>query len=279
MTAAPQLLPRPRALAPEFDDAIPRHWFAGNALATHLANGVNLLFPAGERFFIRSVHHYLAEIKDPVLRAQIQGFFGQEGRHAQAHARFFEVMQAQGYKIDGFLRLYEALCYRVIERLAPPPLRLAATAACEHFTAILAEGALRERILDLAHPTLRELLLWHAAEEIEHKTVAFDVLQQVAPSYALRVAGLVVAAICLSGFWCAATAMLLWQDRHIGAAKLAADRQRIRERRGVLGRVFGRGIRQYLRRDFHPSQNDDAALAADYLASIGAEPAQVVAAP
>ena len=37
---------------------------------------------------------------------------------------------------------------------------------------------------------MREMLAWHAAEEIEHKAVAFDVLQAVAPSYALRMAGL-----------------------------------------------------------------------------------------
>ena len=43
---------------------IPRHWFGGNALATHLVNGVNLLFPAGERFFVRSVRHYLDKLED-----------------------------------------------------------------------------------------------------------------------------------------------------------------------------------------------------------------------
>ena len=42
----------------------PQHWIDGSALATHLVNGVNMLFPDGERFFIRSVKHYLDQITD-----------------------------------------------------------------------------------------------------------------------------------------------------------------------------------------------------------------------
>src|SRR4051812_23756656 len=73
---------KPRSPAPLFDPPTPRHWLADNAFATHLSNGVNLLFPAGERFFVRSVRFYQEEIRDPVLSAQVKGFFGQEGRHA-----------------------------------------------------------------------------------------------------------------------------------------------------------------------------------------------------
>ncbi len=37
--------------------AVPRKWFFDSELPTHVANGLSLLFPAGERFFIRSVRH------------------------------------------------------------------------------------------------------------------------------------------------------------------------------------------------------------------------------
>ena len=36
--------------------------------------------------------------------------------------------------------------------------------------------------------------------------------------------------------------------------------------------VFGRGIREYLRRDFHPKQNDNYHLAKQFLESAGYEP-------
>lgn len=157
-------------------DEVPRHWLAGSAAATHLANGVNLLFPAGERFFVRSVRHYLPYLeRDPAnagLAARVRGFFGQEGRHAQAHERFFETLRAQGYPIDGFLARYERVAYGLIEKASPPALRLATTVALEHFTAILAEDALSDDSaagLAAAHPAMRALLEWHAVEEIEHK--------------------------------------------------------------------------------------------------------------
>ena len=36
-----------------------------------------------------------------------------------------------------------------------------------------------------------------------------------------------------------------------------------------MKRVFLRGIREYARRDFHPSQNDNYHLAREYLAGAG----------
>lgn len=267
---------RPRTLRTVLaEQGIPRHWLGGNGVATALANGVNLLFPAGERFFVRSVRRYLPQLTDEVLIAQVQGFGGQEGRHAQAHERFFDVMRGQGYELARFLKVYDFFSYKLIEPLNPAVLRLAATAACEHFTAIMAEGALRYPILDRAHPAMQELLRWHAAEEIEHKAVAFDVLQEVDPRYAVRIAGLAMAASMLGAFWLAATAMLLWQDHRAGALNLGEDLRRMREwrrangRRGVLREVFAHGIREYLRRDFHPSQSGSDPLAEAYLRSAG----------
>src|SRR5580698_5116486 len=98
-------IPTPR----DFDEdltGVPRHWFAGSAAATAVSNGINLLFPHGERFFVRSVHKFEDSITDPTLRAQIKGFYGQEGRHAHAHDDFNQVLRAQGYEIDRFLERY-----------------------------------------------------------------------------------------------------------------------------------------------------------------------------
>lgn len=249
---------------------IPRHWFANVALFTHISNGVNLLFPAGERFFVRSVRHFEDRIDDPILKAQIKGFYGQEGRHAKAHEDVIELLRKQGYEVDAFLSFYESFAFGVLERITSPQLHLAATAAAEHFTAILAEGALERRVLDAAHPAMRDLLFWHAAEEIEHKAVAFDVLQAVAPSYPLRLAGLAYATFSLAGFWALGTAMLMRQEEaslkemlaHAKEAKGDQDRPIARE-------VFWEGIKDYVRPDFHPNDRANGGLAASYLATAG----------
>ena len=263
-------IPTPRTVKPSFD-SVPRHWLAGNRVATHIANGVNLLFPEGERFFVRSVHRYQATISDPLLQKQIKGFFGQEGKHASTHDDFITALEQQGFRVKSFLRFYRWLAYGVIERLLTPALRLATTAASEHFTALLAEGALRESaIRQHGHPVMQQLLLWHAAEEIEHKAVAFDVLQRVNPSYALRIGGLVVATLCLGGFWLVATATLLRQDKRLGPESPdAVPLSALRAQNKILRQTFVEGIRQYMRRDFHPDQNDTLSLAKEYLAKAG----------
>ncbi|AUX41212.1 hypothetical protein SOCE26_026220 [Sorangium cellulosum] len=257
----------PRKPPVSFEEGLPRHWLGGAAVPTHVVNAVNLLFPAGERFFIRSVARYAERIQDPALRAQMKAFFGQEGHHAKAHERFFELLREQGYEIDRFLRAYERVAYDGIERVCSPELRLSVTAALEHYTALMAEGALSAGTLDTAHPTAKALLLWHAAEEIEHKTVAFDVLKTINPSYTLRIRGFALATLTLTMFWVAALAALLVQE--LGQSE-RAPRRAIKGRHSVLKNVFLRGLREYVRRDFHPSQNDNIHLAKAYLAEIGA---------
>jgi hypothetical protein len=134
----------------------------------------------------------------------------------------------------------------------------------------MAEGAFTQSMLEAAHPVMQQLLAWHAAEEIEHRSVAYDVLQQVDPRYRTRVLGLALATVTLAGFWLLGTATLLRQD---GLSWPAALRQLRalprRDSQGIARRVFARGIREYLRRDFHPSQAAMDHLAAAWFARHG----------
>ncbi|MBK9264564.1 MAG: metal-dependent hydrolase [Polyangiaceae bacterium] len=267
VASRPAIKPRNPDLV--FDETIPKHWFADSMLASHMVNGVNLLFPAGERFFVRSVHHYLDKLEDPELKKQVRGFFGQEGRHARAHEDFFACMEAQGYEIREFLRLYEKIGYEYIEPNAPAAFRLATTAALEHYTAALAHSALRYKLLDKAHPALRDLLNWHASEEIEHRAVAFDVLNKVAPGYGLRMAGFAMATLLLGAFWAAAMITLIRQDTRGQSTNFSADFAKFKTI-GVRPRRLFRMVKAYLRPDFHPLQMDDMdELAREWLAQKG----------
>jgi predicted metal-dependent hydrolase len=262
---------KPRAPGVKFDAALPRYWFGGLRGASLLSNGVGLLFPLGERFFVRSVMHYLPRIADPALRAQVKGFAGQEHRHARAHEDYNEVLAAQGYDVTGFLAAYERIAFGVIEPLAPAALRLAVTAATEHFTAIMAEDALRRGYFSAMESEVARMLRWHAAEEIEHKAVAFDVLKAVAPGYPLRMAGLALSTAMLAGFWTAAVITLARQD-----AKLPPEAHREptpEEKADTPLDVFVRGIREYARRDFHPDDRDNLGLAVEALRALGMEAA------
>lgn len=249
---------------------LPRHWFGGGMVATAIANSLNLVFPDGERFFIRSVNHYIDEIDDPQLRDRIKRFYGQEGQHAREHERLFEILREQGYDIDRFLVSYRKIAYAYLAPNVPPKLRLSVTAALEHFTASFAEVVLRERLLQqFAPPIMAELLLWHAAEEIEHKDVAFEVLQRVDDSYALRMAGLVVATLALLGFWGHALVVMLAQEPEFEWRRVLGEWLAIRREQQNPSRSMPAAFLAYLDPDFHPAKvgNDD--LAIEYLESIG----------
>jgi predicted metal-dependent hydrolase len=264
-----------RAMGFPFRDAgIPRHWFMGSPHLTHLSNALQLLFPAGERFFIRSVKHYEDRITDPELKARIKGFYGQEGRHGHEHERLFKVLEAQGYEIESFLAWYEDMAYEKLEKRFSPAMRLSVTAALEHFTAAMGRNALTSDFLDEAHPIIADLMRWHAAEEIEHKSVAFDVFEAVDGRYHVRVAGLFLALVGLTRFWSEGTKHFLREEAKMGtdlraAAKAARENPRLQLERKRRGEMFRDAILEYLRPGFHPDDIDDYELARAYLSSIG----------
>jgi predicted metal-dependent hydrolase len=246
-------------------DGLPRHWFGGDVFRTHFVNGLHVVFPAGERFFIRSVRHYEKQLPDE-LRERVRVFYGQESQHQVEHRRAFAALEAAGLEVNSYLKWYERVAYEVIEPTVSPAIRLAVTAALEHYTATLATAAFNDVVLAEAHPSMQDLLRWHAAEEIEHKAVAYDVLQFVDPRYATRVAGFVIGTGVLGFFWGAGIAHFLRQEPGGIVGNLGSKSSVVAG--GKLRQLFVAGL-DYLRPDFHPDQHDDRGVAAAYLAGIG----------
>lgn len=261
------ITPRKREFA--FGEAgIPRHWMGDYVLGTHMGNAFHLIFPMGERFFVKSVRRYMEKIeKDPQLLERVRGFCSQEGHHAYAHERFFEVLREQGYDIDGFLELYKRVAWERLEPLMPPKIRLSVTVALEHYTAMFAQRALEQDFLDFAPPMMRDLLRWHAAEEIEHKDVAFDVLMKIDPRYSTRIIGLVLGTAGLMAFWIIGTVMLMRQEKPGALGWLSQLAHGVKKRRIGNGDVI-KAFFAYLRPGFHPRDIPNDALAADYLAQL-----------
>ena len=180
------------------DDEVPRHWHGGRRAVTLFFDNLSLFFPAGERFFVAAVNHYKSRLTDDKLRGEVRAFCGQEGFHSREHVRYNRMLEAQGYPAHAL----EARIERVLDlvtRVVPPRGRLAATCALEHFTATLAHSLLGDpEILKDAHPVMADLWRWHAAEENEHKAVAFDVYQAVGGRYLERVIVMLLATVI---FW------------------------------------------------------------------------------
>lgn len=173
---------RPRHMDFDLPNPLPRHWNGGDAFKTHLFDAMSVLFPDGERFFIDSVRQFRDRIDDPVLNEQIRGFIGQEGHHSREHLEYSQRLRDLGYDVERIEKRAQTRI-RYTQKKFSPQRQLAATAALEHITAIMADGLLRNgAYMADAHPALARLWRWHALEETEHKAVAFDVYNQVCGS-------------------------------------------------------------------------------------------------
>ncbi|MBP8111663.1 MAG: metal-dependent hydrolase, partial [Agitococcus sp.] len=184
----------------EFDDAIPKYWFDNNPFLTMLLTGLSCVFPEGERMFMRSVRHYQDKITDPQLLKEVRAFIGQEAHHGKEHQAFNEFMARKDLPIEKIMA-FVAQGIAFEEKNLSKERMLAKTCALEHFTAMFAEMILEHpEFLDGMDERLRPLWLWHAIEESEHKSVAFDVYQQQVGNYWIRVSEMAFTSVFFTFF-------------------------------------------------------------------------------
>ena len=253
------------------DAALPKYFVADDIVRSHIAAMLSAVFPEGEDFFVRSVRNYRDQISDPELKEQVKGFIGQEALHGREHRAFNERLQDLGYPTRFTdRRVKDGLA--LLGRVAPKRTQLAVTAGLEHYTATLAEALLREEgaLAEFDSPEIRTLFSWHALEETEHKSVAFDVFQQVCGKRRVRVGTMYAIHV---GFLVGMGALV--------AVSVALDRDARRHPRRVLRSVRGlrthvffqrtvlRRLRDYDRADFHPDDHDTTELLARWRAELG----------
>jgi predicted metal-dependent hydrolase len=241
---------------------VPRHFAAGGDLVlSHLAAALSSVFPDGEDFFVRSVRHYRSEVADPALKRQVAGFIGQEAMHGREHRAFNRRLAELGYPTGRMERLTER-GLAVGERAVGPRASLAVTAALEHFTATLAELILSDEDAQnlFGDGEVRNLFLWHALEESEHKAVAFDVYRAVGGTERMRRLTMNLVTIGFIVGIGAATAASLLRDRDTYRPRTLARSLRTLWRSPLVSRAMWRELRTYNRRGFHPDDRDATAL-------------------
>jgi uncharacterized protein len=256
-----------RRLQVDLETPWPRHW-TGGAFSSAWFNALSFSFPAGEQFFIDSVRQGQARLPADArerLADEVRGFIGQEATHRQVHQRFNRQLEAQGYvnHWDGRIRR------RVAQRLQGVDTRiwLGLTAATEHFTAFLAEHLLTHpALLASAEPRLRDLWLWHASEETEHRSTAFDLYRTLGGDERWRKRLYWVVTLQFVLDLTRQMAHNLWRDGHWWRPATWVDATRFLFGRDGVVRHTVRPWRRYFAADFHPSEGDDG-VAAGWLAA------------
>ncbi|MCM0611395.1 metal-dependent hydrolase [Marinobacter sediminum] len=176
---------KPRHMRFDVSEDLKTFWHGNDAFRTAFFNALSLQFPDGEQQFINAVRLYRDQIEDPKLKEEIRGFIGQEALHSREHRHYNDALKARGYDIDAIDRRFEKHMSWVAN-LAPSR-QLAGTCGAEHYTAVLANAILRHpEWMKGATPGMARLWRWHAIEETEHKSVAFDVYRECVGNERLR---------------------------------------------------------------------------------------------
>ncbi len=244
----------------EFPQQIDKYWLGNSPFKTHLLNSLTLLLPDLEQYIIRNVTRQLKQINCPHLKQEVRAFISQEGQHSLQHTKFWDNLRSCGYEIDSYINWVRNSLFKTLERRLNLNLNLAIIAGIEHLTTLVAEIALEKEYMAAAEPKLRQLFEWHAVEEIEHKSVAFDVLQSATNSYLVRILGMLIANILV--LWCLnfGVAMLLYQDKKLLDKKVWQESGQFWfSKEKFLFRAFLHLI-EYLKKDFHPEQRNNLFL-------------------
>lgn len=153
--------------------------YAVNRTLTRFLNSLSLLFPEGERFFVRAVREFENEYSEQ-LKQDCKIFYKQEARHSMEHQKLNKMLGEYGLN-------YEKLEARAKERLyavaKTPEEKLLVTHSLEIITGF--GGWLLPYIESYVLRSNNLSTLWklHAQEEKEHVHVAeYAVKEVVNPS-------------------------------------------------------------------------------------------------
>jgi predicted metal-dependent hydrolase len=240
---------------------LPRYWNGGRKSVTIFYNNLSLFFPEGERFFIRSVKNHIAKVTSEKTKAEARDFYVQEAYHTREHELYNAILAAQGYPVEEIDARIKFILGNVKARL-PQRWNLAATCALEHFTALLATFLLTTpELLADAPPEMQALWRWHAAEENEHKAVAYDVYQEAGGNYPERAVIMFFTTVIFAGIIAAHQAQMMKTDGIAADPRewLALARHLFLGEPGRMFALTGEYL-DYYRPGFHPWDHDHSDL-------------------
>ena len=212
MPGAPLTVRRPTF---DYPDDLRVAWNPRNREFAYAANSVSLLMPYAEPYFVSSVRAAIPELDD-ALAARAADFVRQESQHHRAHRRFNDLIVAQ---VPALRRLERGMkrAYGWLSRTRSLRFNLAFAAASETIAFTLARWA--EDHLSAffrgADESAATMFLWHLAEEVEHKTVAFDVFEALGGSRLRYALAMTTSFVLASGFIVPSIVVMMAKDRRI----------------------------------------------------------------
>lgn len=250
-------------------------WIPSQKFASYVLNVTHIVLPPGELWFCRLFNQALPLVEDESLRQQVKGFVTQEGAHARAHRNVLGDYEQQGWDFSvsrGRLALIfnRLLGEKVLGRWQPRGrwkfrwlrMRIGMVAAIEHITCVLGAWILNNRNIAGADadPVMLQLLLWHGAEEVEHRAVAHDLYMALGGSNGGRMFWFVLVLLAVILTWKRGTQVFIRQDRE--GPRCYGFRTYVQvSREGYLPTVgyLTKSFLRYFRWHYHPQHEGSVA--------------------
>jgi uncharacterized protein len=216
----------------------------GKPELSYLFVAVSLSLPYLEPHLIRTMNEAKRHIQDPALLEQIRLLNGQEGQHVRLHTRFNKAVNQDFPELVALEQELAADCRRFIATRSLK-WRLAYVESLEAFTVAFSQFLFTDQVLrDVQPASVRDLFEWHSAEELEHRSVAFDVYEHLYGDYPFRIAVNVYAHWHFLRFVVRATLLMLAHDRAQGRdhGRPSQVRRRVLALVGQFARGMGPGM-------------------------------------
>jgi predicted metal-dependent hydrolase len=261
------LKPRSRKFA--FRTDVSSFWFDGDPFRTRFFDAFSTMLPVGEKFFIEALRRSQGALKDPKLAADVRLFIAQEATHGREHVRYNDRLRQYGIDIDAMDRSQKRVMWKILgfenERIP-----LAVTVALEHITAVLGAALLRGELFENCDPEMVAFWKWHAAEEIEHKGVAFDAYVDRGGGPNLRRLILGWAVFIVAVRMTSRMVHMLRKDGRLWDSAVWRSGARFMFGKKGFFRTMGAEFLDFFRADYHPWSHDDYALVKGWEADIDA---------
>ena len=254
------------------DPSIPKHWFGGDAFKTRFFDAMSLIFPPGEKFFMVTVRDFRDRITDQKLLKDIKDFNRQEAQHSLVHNQYNDVLRKQGMPVERLIGWLDNLLFDKYRSRYSREYTLAITSALEHFTSIFAHSLFDKRdVMKDADHRVRAMYSWHAIEEVEHKGVAYDVMEDYAKvGYFKRVGALLHSTVMFPATIFRIQRALLIEDGFSRAERLKMTVKGIwwLLKPGGLLAPMHKHYLTYYKPGYHPWQEADQPGYAEWLAAF-----------
>lgn len=170
----------------EFPDDIDPVFIDGDHKQSFAFIAGSLLLPYLEPYLIRSMKAAEKHVTDPDVLDGLKKFCSQEGQHYQMHKKFNATIRRAGF--PGLEALEQELSddYKRFTSTKSLRFNLAYAEGFEALTMNAVKHMMEPNGFGDDLPVYMQMIEWHFVEELEHRTVAFDVYDHVCGGYFYR---------------------------------------------------------------------------------------------